>query len=246
MGDYQAERKRRARARYHELRREQPDWFVNHPGGFEILVRDDEMDRAETAALERLQSARATEGQTDTVDREWVMVGVLAEDAWGIVLRDAVRTPDGEYGVYRREMNAPGRPGGIVALTRVRDQVVLLKHYRHALRKFSWEIPRGFAHRGEHPASTLRRQLLEEIQAATISHRQAGMLEADGGRLGDAAHVFSAAVAQPGNPESAEAIERLELVSIDELRRRIAANEITDALTLAAIARFHCNGELHI
>jgi ADP-ribose pyrophosphatase len=246
MSGYEAERRLRARARYHELRRERPDWFVNHPGGFEILVRDEDIDRAEAAAYGVLQAAHAADGQAGTPDHEWVMVGVLAEDAWGVVLRDAVRTPAGDYRVYRREMNAPKRPGGIVALTKLRDQVVLLKHYRHALRKFEWEIPRGFSRPGEEPAAALRRQLLEEIQAAPLEHRFVGLLEPDGGRSGDAVQVFCATIGSFGDPESGEAIKRLELIGVDELRRRIAANEITDALTLAAIAKCHCAGELTI
>lgn len=244
MSDYETQRRGRARARYHELRRERPDWFVNHPEGFEILVRDDEIDDAEREAFKRLLAARTRGEISAPIDHEWVMVGVLAEDGWGVVLRDAVRTPEGDLRVYRREMTAPNRPRGIVALTTFEDQLVLLNHYRHALRKFSLEIPRGFARPGETAEATLERQLLEEIQAATVSYRQSGLLEPDGGKLGDTIQLFSVTINGLGPPERAEAIERVELVKLDELRRRVAANEVSDALTLAAIAKAYCTGEL--
>jgi ADP-ribose pyrophosphatase len=244
MSDCEGQRRSRARARYHQLRNERPDWFANHPGGFEIIVQDEEIDRAETEAFEVLQAAQIRGEIGAPVDREWVMVGVLAEDAWGVVLRDAVRTPQGDLRVYRREMTAPNRPAGIIALATFEDQLVLLKHYRHALRKFSWEIPRGFARPNETADATLKRQLFEEMQAVIANHRHSGLLEPDGGKLGDTIHLFSAAIKVLGEPERAEAIERLELVKVDELRRRVAENEITDALTLAAIAKLYCNGEL--
>src|SRR5262245_1451049 len=104
---YLSERKARARARYHELRSERPEWFINYRGGFGILTGNAEMDRAEEQAWEALQAMQADGEVRAQIDREWVMVGVLAEDAWAVVLRDAIRTPDGRLGVYRREMTAP-------------------------------------------------------------------------------------------------------------------------------------------
>jgi ADP-ribose pyrophosphatase len=243
---YGRARSARARVRYHELRRDQPDWFANQAGGFEILTSDTDMDRAEESAWERLQSSRARGEVSVPVDREWVMVGVLAEDAWGVVLRDAILTPAGELSVYRREMTAPDRPAGVVALAARDDKVVLLKHYRHALRRFSWELPRGFAARYESPEQTLTRQLAEEIQASPERMRHLGRLEPDGGRLGDAVHLLSATITAPGTPERAEAIERYDLVDLPELRRRVRSNEVTDALTLAAIAKAYCDGDLLI
>jgi ADP-ribose pyrophosphatase len=234
----------RARARYHALRREQPQWFANHPGGFEILFADDEMDRAEEAAWHRIQDAHARGEITTPVDKRWVMIGVIAEDSWGVVLRDAVRTPDGKLRVYRREMPAPDRSPGVVALTILEDKVVLLNHYRHALRRFSWELPRGFAERGESYEMTVRRQLKEEIQSPVRELSSLGFVDPDGGKLGDSVHICTARIDEIGNPERSEAIERYELINVDELFRRVRANEITDALTLAAIGKAYCAGLL--
>jgi ADP-ribose pyrophosphatase len=201
------------------------------------------MDRAERAALSALEAAHAKGKVAASVDREWVMVGVLAEDAWGVVLRDAVRTPQGELRVYRREMTAPNRPAGVVALTTLDGRFVLLNHYRHALRKFGWEFPRGFARPGEDAEATLQRQLSEEIQAVATAYRHAGMLEPDGGKLGDSIHLLDATIDALGQPEAGEAIAETELVTISELRARVRSNEITDALTLAAVAKLLCSDD---
>ena len=230
------------RARYHELRRKQPDWFANHPGGFEILFRDEEMNSAEEAAWNQLQDSQNRGEITTAIDRSWVMVGVIAEDSWGVILRDAVRTPQGDLRVYRREMSAPDRPAGVVALTTLDGKMVLLKHYRHALRRFSWEFPRGFAQHGESYESTLLRLLREEIQASAHDPRLLGLVDTDGGKLGDRVHLCTARVQQAGEPERAEAIEGYELMDLDELRGRVRANEITDAFTLAAIGKAYCAG----
>lgn len=239
-------RRSRARARYQELRREQPGWFTNHPGGFEILFGDEEMDRAEEAAWSQLQESHKRGEITPAVDRSWVMVGVIAEDSWGVVLRDAVRAPHGGLGVYRREMSAPDRPAGVVALTMLDGKMVLLNHYRHALRRFSREFPRGFARRGESYESTLRRQLREEIQASVRDLQLLGFIEPDGGKLGDTVHLCTARIDQPGEAERAEAIESYELIDLEELCRRVRANDITDAFTLAAIGKAYCAGLLSV
>ena len=90
----------------------------------------------------------------------------------------------------------------------------------------------------------LTRQLAEEVQASPGSIRRLATLDPDGGRLGDEIHLMFANITNPGAPERAEGIERYELVDLAELRRRVRMNEISDALTLAAIARAYCAGDL--
>jgi ADP-ribose pyrophosphatase len=244
QGHVMTEPSSRARARYFSLRRERPEWFANHPGGFEILFGEQEMTAAEDIAWTRLQAARDRGEISGSIDRTWVTVGVIAEDAWGVIIRDAVRDPAGGLGVYRREMSAPDRPEGVAALTMVGDKVLLLKHYRHALRRFSMECPRGYAQPGESHEETLRRELAEEIQATVSGIRHMGSVDPDGGKLGDSVHLLAANLERTGAPEREEAIAAIELVDIEELRRRVRDNEITDAFTLAAIGKAMCAGLL--
>src|SRR5262249_49415984 len=96
---------------------------------------------------------------------------------------------------------------------------------------------------GETAEATLERQLSEEIQAVARGYRHAGMLEPDGGKLGDSIHLFSAKLSTFGQSEANEAIEKAQLVTMSELRARVRSNELTDALTLAALAKVLCSNE---
>src|SRR5690349_8467336 len=83
------------RRRYHELRRMQPQLFTNPPGLiYEILIRPEDV----TAAQDEARRVRAAEGATV----EDMRIGVLAEDPYATMLREAVRFPDGSLGLYNR------------------------------------------------------------------------------------------------------------------------------------------------
>jgi hypothetical protein len=69
------------------------------------------------------------------------------------------------------------------------------------------------------------------------------MLEPDGGKLGDSIHLLDATIDALGQPEAGEAIAETELVTISELRARVRSNDITDALTLAALAILLCRDD---
>lgn len=235
-----SEQSTRARARYFSLQREQPEWFANHLEGTEILFGEEEMNAAEEAAWAHLQSARDRGEVRGPIDRSWVMVGVIVEDAWGVIVRDAVRDSGGRLGVYRREMRSPDRGEGVAALTMVGDKVLLLKHYRHALRRFSVECPRGFGDAGESVEETLRREIAEEVQGSVAGVRCLGSVDPDGGKSGDSAQLVVASLKHVGAVERAEGIAAFELVDVDELRRRVRENEITDGFTLAAIGKAMC------
>lgn len=50
-----------------------------------------------------------------------------------------------------------------VAIVAVRQSaILLLKHYRHPVSQFVWELPRGFIDEGETPAEAATRELAEE------------------------------------------------------------------------------------
>ena len=73
------------RGRYEELRKERPGLFVNPPGADIALLLDEaDVARAEAAQQDRL----AAQG----LPRSWGRTGVVYEDPYLIVLRDAMRT----------------------------------------------------------------------------------------------------------------------------------------------------------
>jgi len=73
---------------------------------------------------------------------------------------DKVRTPDDE----RAERDVVIHPGAVAVLALDEaQQVLLIRQYRHPVRRLLWEIPAGLRDvAGEPPWATARRELLEE------------------------------------------------------------------------------------
>src|SRR3954451_17432453 len=140
--------------KYEELRKSEPQLFDNSSDGYEILTSDD-----------------AVSCQSDTQDRltdrglpaEWGCVGVVFEDQYVRILRDAVRLPTGQDGTYIRIIPAPHLGDGVAILPRCQGRILLLRHYRHATRAWHLEAPRGFGHKDLIPEQNASRELREEI-----------------------------------------------------------------------------------
>ena len=64
-------------------------------------------------------------------------------------------------GTYIRIL--PRRPESAVAVLPVLNgKILLLRHFRHSLRKWMWEIPRGFGEYGITAAENAEKELREE------------------------------------------------------------------------------------
>jgi ADP-ribose pyrophosphatase len=97
----------------------------------------------------------------DSVER-WPVTSsaMLADGSLVRLRRDMVRMPDGEE-VGRDVLEHPGAVA-ILALDE-RDQVLMIRQYRHAVGRLLWEIPAGLRDvAGEPLHVTAQRELLEE------------------------------------------------------------------------------------
>src|SRR5213592_1007125 len=141
-------------ARYFDLVRERPDRFSNPAGDiYEILFDPARIEHAQSEARRR----RTHEG----LPADDTRVGVLAEDPYLIVMRDAVRFADGSYGLYNRLMV----PSGAALLPLLDGAIILLYRFRHGTRTWHLEAPRGsFSGTGTREDEA-RRELREEIGA---------------------------------------------------------------------------------
>jgi|SRR5580704_10463282 ADP-ribose pyrophosphatase len=87
-------------AEYFSLVKDHPEMFHNPPGaGLEILLQESEIRQAEEYVAEKLRKAGKPV--------EWAQVGVAFEDPYLVLLRDAVRFPDGTLGTYLRSAPTP-------------------------------------------------------------------------------------------------------------------------------------------
>jgi ADP-ribose pyrophosphatase len=216
-------------ARYHALMAQRPAMFHNVPdAAYEILIEEsDQMEVAEKAAA-RLRAQGLPEEYGD--------IGVVYEDPYILLVRDAVRFRTGATGPYVRILSAdPGTNAAILAVT-ADGRVILLQHFRHGSRQWHWEIPRGFAHNGSDGATTAQHELIEEIGLTPRGLSLLGRIHADGGL--DEIYLATVDLEEvpPMPRDSTEGIRAIKAVSVPELTGMIRTGEITDAYALAAVA----------
>jgi ADP-ribose pyrophosphatase len=207
-----------------------PQLFTNPSAeGYVITLDDEEVDEAEAAEADRL-AARG-------LPRAWARVGIVHRDQYGLLLRDAVRYPDGSVGTYIRFVREEGAPPGVAILPRWRDKLLLIRHFRHATRTWHLEIPRGFGTPGRSAEENARRELVEETGAVISAIAPLGPLHPDTGMSAEKVELFIATVEARAGSDEREAIQAVRPVAVMEFEHLIRTNEITDSFTIAAFVR---------
>lgn len=187
-----------------------------------------EVDRAVSEQRKRLRNRALPEA--------WADVGEVFADQYIRVVRDAVRFPSGQTGTYIKIELVTGEAGGVIAVPRIRDRFVLVRHSRYATGKVHLEFPRGFAESGESAEQAVVRELKEEIGASALSVSHIGTTYGDTGLLNFPIQVYAVTSQGHHGMEIEEGIEKVEFLSGDDIFEKIASGEIDDALTLAAFA----------
>ena len=224
------------RGRYEELRKERPGLFVNPPGAdIALLLEEADVARAEAAQQDRL----AAQG----LPRSWGWTGVVYEDPYLIVLRDAVRRPDGSLGTYVRTTPASAADGAAV-LPVLDGHIVLLRHFRHATRTWHREIPRGFGEPGVSPAGLAIAELREETGAEVRQLTGLGTFHSNTGTTADHVWLYLAEFTRNGQPQLSEGISGLERYTPGEVAEAIGSGEISDSFTIGAFTRAWLRGLL--
>ena len=206
-----------------------PEFFVNPPdAAFTILLDEEQIRQAEDHVASRLSAAGAP--------AEWARVGVAFRDQYALILRDAVRYSDGSLGTYIRMMNVFPEVLGVVTLPRWRGRILLIRHFRHATRKWHLEIPRGFGSTANTQQDAMR-ELSEEIGASGISLTDLGEMYSDSGAGNGRVALYLADVEAYGKPEQVEGITEIRPIETSEFERMISAGVLDDGYLLAAYAR---------
>jgi ADP-ribose pyrophosphatase len=167
---------------------------------------------------------------------EWIDIGVLGEDQWEYIVRDLVEFPDGRIGGYTRSISRLALQGamGIVVMPVQGDKVLLLKHFRHETRSWYWEFPRGFGELGLTAEENAKKELLEEVGLSPIRLIEVGK---------DPGTAFFYAELEKGKSRipAAEAIQKIELINLNELENWIISGQITDWFTIIAYMMYKNN-----
>jgi ADP-ribose pyrophosphatase len=231
------------RERYEEAKAQWPQLFENPPDArYEILSDPSLVATAESKEKSRLEAR--------DLPASWSRTGVVYEDPYMLVLRDAVRRPDGSLGTYVRTTPASGA-AGVAVLTVLGEKILLLRHFRHATRKWHLEIPRGYGEIGVSAPDQARQELREEIEADADSLVSLGAFHSNTGTAADEVELFLAEIHAVGSPQTAEGIDAIELHTPYQVAHLIQGDAmsgplttITDSFTIGAFTRAWLRGLL--
>ncbi len=218
--------------RYLEFAQANPALFETPPGAVRILLEPAEIEQVERVIGRNL----AAQG----LDPRWAEVGVVFQDPWFFVLRDAVEFPDGSRRTHARSINRIG--DGAAALPVLDGRIALLRHFRHATRRWMREIPRGGIEPGQTPEQTVVQELREEIGAVATRVERLGFLYGSANLYASGAHLFFAEIASVGEPQLGEGIDSIDLVTPAEFERLLLEGEILDSFTVAAFTHARLRG----
>ena len=213
---------------YRKLMETEPELFRNsrEPGEVYILTDPDEI--------------RAVE---EKLRRE---TGIVYEDEYIRLVRDAVIFPDMSRGTYIRIL--PRRPESAVAVLPVLNgKILLLRHFRHSLRKWMWEIPRGFGEYGITAAENAEKELREETGITGAKLEYLGKICPDSGMSADQVSVYLARFSPEcrlKKQDEKEAVKEYRMVSREDLKAMTEAGDLEDGFTLSAIALACLRGKL--
>jgi ADP-ribose pyrophosphatase len=174
-------------------------------------------------------------------------IGVLLQDRFITVIRDLVQFSNGYQSGYNRIINtsAFGDGGmGSVVLPVKDSKVLMIKIFRHPIREWSIEIPRGFGEKDLSPLEIAHKEVVEEVGGKIREVIELGVIHSNTGLEGNTVNLYLAYLEKVGDPRVEEGIEKFLWILPSELERMIRDEEITDGFTIAAYTRAKLRGLL--
>ena len=128
-------------------------------------------------------------------------------------------------------------PGATAIIPFLDDKrIVLLKQYRHALKKYIWEIPAGTLDPQEEIISCAKRELIEETGYSAGQWHRLGEITPVPGYSNERIHIFLATGLQPAD-QNLDEDEVIQVQALDFLKafEMIGDGEIQDAKSIAGL-----------
>jgi len=128
-------------------------------------------------------------------------------------------------------------PGATAVIPFLDDnRIVLLKQYRHALKKYIWEIPAGTLDPQEEIISCAKRELIEETGYSAAQWHRLGEITPVPGYSDERIHIFLATELQPAD-QNLDEDEVIQVQAVDFLKalEMMGDGEIQDAKSIAGL-----------
>ena len=122
----------------------------------------------------------------------------------------------------------------IVAMT-PDGEIPIVRQYRPALERFTWELPAGLVDKGEAAAETCRRELMEETGFPAKAIHNLGSFAPCTARLSNQLHSFFVECGPRASDAVAEAGIEVRLVALAELAGLIRSGDFTLQLHIGAL-----------
>jgi ADP-ribose pyrophosphatase len=149
--------------------------------------------------------------------------------------RETVRLPSGHV----KAMDIVRHRGSVVLVPRPsRDRVILIRQYRHAIRRWIWELPAGSLEPGERPAAAARRECGEEIGLVPGRLKRLGTFYPTPGFCDERMMFFEcAALRRPATPLVGDEDEQIvpRIVSIAHAWKLVDRGQIIDMKTVLGL-----------
>jgi 8-oxo-dGTP pyrophosphatase MutT (NUDIX family) len=122
-----------------------------------------------------------------------------------------------------------------------RNEVVLIRQYRHGIRESTLEIPGGIVEESDTPEAAARRELIEETGYKESEMQLLGSVHPNPAFLTNRCHTFVAKAVSRVKEQNQDEKEDIEVVvrPLEQIPELIRDGEITHALVLAAFYRFY-------
>lgn len=171
-------------------------------------------------------------------DNPWQITAEKAvyDNPWINLTEYQVINPAGNPGIYGK-LHYKNYAIGVLPLD---DDLntYLVGQYRFALNQYSWELPEGGGPLDIEPLESAKRELLEETGLKANSWTELQRMHLSNS-VTDELNIIYLALGLEQHEAEPEDTEQLVVrkVPLDEVYRMICANEITDAITVAAVLR---------
>jgi len=160
-----------------------------------------------------------------------------------IIARDVEFSAGSPIEVY----HAVGQQDYIAIVARTPEgKIPIVRQYRPALERFTWELPAGLVDQSEAPADTCKRELMEETGLPARAVHALGAYAPCSGRLSNLVHSFFVETGARADGQATEAGIELRLVTPEELAALIRSGEFMSQLHLGAILLAGMRGHIDL